>query len=116
MNRISINILLLTILVAFVGCRKEKENTEEFLAPTTPMKRMAVLEDLTSVQCSMCTDGHLVAWVIYNKFHPNSLIILAVHAGFFADPSPSWPNFNSPFGDALIQQATNLVKSMLSAY
>lgn len=106
MKQLFTTILFLSILVTHSGCRKDKNETDgEFLAPTAPMSRMAVLEDFTGVRCSMCPDGHLVAWVINNKFHPDSLITLAHHAGYFANPTTGWPNFTTPYGNALIEQA-----------
>ncbi|MCC6818364.1 MAG: Omp28-related outer membrane protein [Bacteroidia bacterium] len=98
--------------VLITGCKKEEDksgstdnNTNtEFLAPTTPMNRVAILEDFTGVRCGYCPDGHVRAKAILDA-NPGKFIILAVHAGSYATPATGWANFTTNFGSALVTQA-----------
>lgn len=115
------NLLLLSFLAFTIGfapsCKKEKEVTEEkeiikeeekkedpFLAPTTPQKRVAVLEDFTGVRCGYCPDGHVKAKAVADA-NPGKFIIISVHGGSYAAPAQGWANFTTPFAAQLISQA-----------
>jgi hypothetical protein len=75
-----------------------------FLAPTTKMKRVALLEDFTGVRCGFCPDGHVRAKAIADA-NPGKFIIMAVHGGSFAAPQTGWANFTSKYGASLISFA-----------
>ncbi len=103
------------------GCKKETPKTEpevekkdttnngggggsDFLAPTTKMKRVAVLEDFTGVRCGFCPDGHLRAKAVADA-NPGKFVIIAVHGGSFAAPQTGWANFTTKYGSSLISFA-----------
>lgn len=95
--------------VFFASCEKEPTTDEgnkqaEFLAPTTPQNRVAVLEDFTGVRCVYCPDGHVRAKAVADA-NPGKFIIMAVHAGQYATPASGWANFTTAFGSALVTQS-----------
>lgn len=101
--------MFLAASMFFMGCEKEPVKVEEpvadeFLAPTTPMNRVAVLEDFTGVRCGYCPDGHVRAKALADA-NPGKVIIIAVHAGSYAAPASGWANFTSRFGEAIDDQA-----------
>lgn len=109
-----LNLTLVAFLIAMisiVGCKKEEKKEEtnnsnnvEFLAPTTPMNRVALLEDFTGVRCGYCPDGHVKAKAVEDA-NPGKFLIIAVHAGSYAAPSAGWANLTTPFGQAINNQA-----------
>lgn len=98
----------LAFSMLFTACKKEEtktgDTTVEFLAPTTPQNRVAVLEDFTGVRCTYCPDGHVRAKAVLDA-NPGKFIIMAVHAGSYATPATGWANFTTAFGSALVTQA-----------
>lgn len=75
----------------------------DFRASTTPANRIAVLEDFTGVRCGFCPDGHEVAAQVETSLG-DDFIVIAVHAsGTYSSPAPGsdWPNYETPFGDAI---------------
>tara|TARA_R110002049_G_scaffold305714_4_gene503062 strand:- start:1885 stop:2829 length:945 start_codon:yes stop_codon:yes gene_type:complete len=75
-----------------------------FLASTDSTGRVAVLEDFTGVRCGFCPDGHDVAKTIEQQLG-DKFIVIAVHGGSYAQPSPGWMDFTTPFAQGLIDQA-----------
>lgn len=75
-----------------------------FLASTDSTGRVAVLEDFTGVRCGFCPDGHDVAKDIKQQLG-DKFIVIAVHGGSYAQPSPGWMDFTTPYAAQLISQA-----------
>lgn len=96
--------------VFFTSCKKEEASTDnggnntEFLAPTTPQNRVALLEDFTGVRCGYCPDGHVRAKAVADA-NPGKFIIMAVHAGPYASPATGWADFTTAYGSQLVTQA-----------
>lgn len=110
MRKITFALLSFALIsVALTGCSKEEnpveeKSGEEFLAPTTPMNRVSVLEDFTGVRCGYCPDGHVRAKAVQDA-NPGKFIIMAVHAGPYASPATGWADFTTQYGTALVTQA-----------
>ncbi|MFZ4398694.1 MAG: Omp28-related outer membrane protein [Bacteroidales bacterium] len=108
MKKITLMMLALG-LIAVSACKKESTTTTTttptvaFLAPTTPMKKAAVLEDFTGVRCGYCPDGHAVAKALETA-NPGKVVVMCVHTGQYADPSSGWANFTTAFGAAIAGQ------------
>jgi len=75
-----------------------------FMASTAAGKRVALLEDFTGVRCGFCPAGHDIAVNIKNSMG-SKFIVMAVHGGSYAQPSPGWMDFTTPYAAALISQA-----------
>jgi hypothetical protein len=67
------------------------------LVSTMPQDRTALLEDFTGIHCGYCPDGHAVAAAIKAE-HQNDVVIVGVHAGPYAVPSGSEPDFRTSWG------------------
>jgi hypothetical protein len=97
--------------VMFTSCSKEETTeepkqvpTEEFIASETPSNRTVLLENYTGVRCGFCPDGHVRAKTLADA-NPGKVIIMGIHAGSFAAPSPGWPNFTTSFGQSFVNNA-----------
>lgn len=71
---------------------------------TLPMKKAAVLEEYTGVNCQFCPDGHDRAETLKDALGVQ-MIILNIHAGGFANPGPGDIDFRTEWGEALVSQA-----------
>lgn len=103
MRKLSLLLLAITIIIG--ACKKDDATTEDgpFLAPTTQMKKNAVLEDFTGVRCGYCPDGHVRAKALEDA-NPGKIVVICVHAGSYAAPASGWANFTTTFGDAIAGQ------------
>ncbi len=88
---------ILNIIVAlafgaslFLSCDKiDGPYKEEITKPVTTKK--VLLEDFTGQRCVNCPAAHDLAHELQNAYGVDTLIIVAIHAGFFATP------VNAPF-------------------
>jgi hypothetical protein len=71
---------------------------------TEPMMKNALLEEFTGIHCPYCPDGHAVAQTILNN-NPGRAFVIAIHQGSFATPGAGEPDYRTPFGNALANQA-----------
>lgn len=68
--------------------------------PTTPQPRVAVLEELTGIHCSNCPSGHSIANQIKANY-PDLFIPINLHAGGYATPNRTEPDFRTDYTIAL---------------
>jgi len=100
------SILLLSVLgIMFAGCNKDSDDelpqpTVYKLVSTDPTPRNVVLEEFTGIHCGFCPDGHAIAHQI-EVDNPGRVVLINVHAGSYANPSPGEPDFRTAFGDPL---------------
>lgn len=67
---------------------------------TSPENKNVVLEEFTGIHCGFCPDGHLKA----NNFaaaNPGDVVLINIHAGPFATPSATEPDFRTTYGAAI---------------
>ncbi len=76
--------------------------TQTFVS-TEPQNKNVVLEQYTGINCPACPAGATAANNIYNA-NPDRVVLIAVHAGGFANPHPGQPDFRTPFGPGLLGQ------------
>lgn len=100
-------ILLATFIsLAFFSCKDKEgdlnpnDSGTQNLASSTPENRTVVLEEYTGVRCTYCPDGHRRAQSFADA-HPGKVILINVHTGNYATPSPGWPDFTTNYGAAL---------------
>lgn len=74
------------------------------IVSTEPQNKNVVLEQFTGVNCGYCPQGTTVSNGIYNA-NPDRVVIVAVHAGGYANPSTGQPDFRTPFGNSLASQS-----------
>ena len=62
-------------------------------SPSAPEPRVVLFEEFTGVRCTNCVLGHDEAQKMLNR-HPNNLISVGLHTGFFAPPIPNKSNYD----------------------
>lgn len=67
---------------------------------TEPTRRNALIEEFTGIHCQNCPDGHRVAAAL-TALHPDDVYTVAIHAGGFANPYPTEPDFITETGTAI---------------
>lgn len=91
-----ITFILLAILLPFWI-------TGQTIVDTEPQNKSVVLEQYTGINCGFCPQGAQIAAQIYNA-NPDRVVLIAVHAGGFANPGAGQPDFRTPFGPGLLGQ------------
>lgn len=97
-------LLLSAVLIA--GCDIVNEPYRQNAEPidTTKVVKKVLIEDYTGFKCGNCPDAAVKAHEIYD-IYPNNVIILAVHAGYYAKPdlppSKYVYDFQTPEGNEL---------------
>lgn len=71
---------------------------------TSPENKNVVLEEFTGIHCGYCPDGHVVAQGIYDQ-NQGDVVLINIHEGSYAAPSAGEPDFRTPFGAAIDNQA-----------
>ena len=71
------------------------------LVTTDPMQKNALLEEFTGFRCQNCPEGHREAKAILDN-NPGRAFVIAIHQGSY---SGGTPNYTTPYGDALANQA-----------
>jgi len=71
------------------------------IVPTEPSNKNVVLEEFTGFGCGWCPDAHKIAQQLMDA-NPNRFFSISVHQGGY---SIGIPNYTTPFGDPLMQQA-----------
>lgn len=83
-------ILISAIIISFMACDKVEEPfIEQVVKPDTNKK--VLLEDFTGQRCVNCPSAHEIAHNLQDAYGEENLIVVSIHAGFFANPS------NEPF-------------------
>ncbi len=70
------------------------------IVSTTPENKKVILEEFTGINCVFCPDGHAVANSIQNN-NPGNVFLVNIHAGGFAAPSGSQPDFRTTEGNGI---------------
>jgi len=71
-------------------------------AQVAGQEKQVLIEEFTGVRCVNCPDGSQAIKELIDQ-HGDRLVVLGLHAGFFADPYPeSQYDFRTPAGDALL--------------
>ena len=78
--------------------------TAQTFVSTTAENKNVVLEEFTGIHCGFCPDGHVVAQGIYNQ-NPGDVVLMNIHTGSYATPAAGEPDFRTPFGDMIDNQA-----------
>jgi len=85
------SVLLIIVLLVFLGisCDKVEQpyvTVKDITVDST--KRKILLEDYTGSKCVNCPEASQVAMTL-QELYQGQVIVMAVHAGFYADPDPS---------------------------
>jgi len=100
----NILVIISAIILLFVACDKVEEPfIEQVIKPDTNKK--VLLEDFTGQRCVNCPAAHEIAHNLQDAFGEENLIIISIHAGFFATPA------NEPFDYDFRTDAGNAYES-----
>ncbi len=75
--------------------------TAQTLVLTEPTLKNALLEEFTGYRCQNCPEGHREAQAIVNN-NPGRAFVIAIHQGYYSN---GIPDYTTPFGNALADQA-----------
>ena len=81
------------IATAFSAYGQERHVSDQ------PTPRGVLLEEFTGIHCGYCPQGHAIAAAMETFHHEVSVI--AVHAGYYADPNSDEPDFRTAAGTYL---------------
>ncbi|MFZ1686221.1 MAG: Omp28-related outer membrane protein [Flavobacteriales bacterium] len=70
------------------------------LVSTDPQLRTVLLEDFTGIHCGYCPEGHVIGDNL-EDMHKDQFVFVGVHAGVFAVPSGTEPDFRTPEATAI---------------
>ena len=94
----------LTTLIATLFCFTASFS-QNFVS-TNPENKNVVLEEFTGIHCVYCPDGHLQAQNFHDA-NPGDVVLINIHTGSYATPSPGEPDFRSdPEGAGIAGQAS----------
>jgi len=96
MKKSILSIVILSLVGVFV-------NAQTFVSTTSENKN-AVLEEFTGIHCGYCPDGHKRAQELKDA-NPDDIVLINIHVGGYAVPSTGEPDFRTPYGTAIDDQA-----------
>ena len=74
------------------------------IVSTDPENKNVVLEEFTGIHCVWCPDGHAIAQAMQNN-NPGDVFLINIHEGGFSVPYTGEPDFRTPFGTSIANQA-----------
>jgi len=96
MKKSILSIVILSLVGVFV-------NAQTFVSTTSENKN-AVLEEFTGIHCGYCPDGHKRAQELKDA-NPDDIVLINIHVGSYAVPGTGEPDFRTPYGTAIDDQA-----------
>jgi len=94
---------IIFISVIFYACDKVDEPYINENVPWVPTGKKVLLEDFTGHKCVNCPGAAILAHELQDQYKDH-LVVIAIHAGYFAQPSASGDyayDFRTPTGDEL---------------
>ncbi len=92
--------IIFTFCIAFLSVGLTAQN----FVSTTAENKNVVLEEFTGIYCTWCPAGHLIANNMASS-NAGDVFLINVHAGGYAAPSGSDPDFRTSFGAAIDGQS-----------
>lgn len=74
------------------------------IVSTSPENKKVVLEEYTGIHCVWCPSGHEVAQTLQDN-NPDDVFLVNIHVGGYATPGSGEPDFRTPFGTAIANEA-----------
>ncbi|MDG2052789.1 MAG: hypothetical protein P8J69_03345, partial [Flavobacteriaceae bacterium] len=76
---------------------------QTIVSTETELKNV-VLEEYTGIYCTYCPDGHAIAAALQEN-NPGRVNLINIHVGGYSNPSNGDPDFRTPFGSAIANEA-----------
>ncbi len=92
-----LSISLLFIFIAFNAY-------SQTIVSTDPENKKVVLEEYTGIYCGWCPEGHALAQALQDN-NPDDVYLINIHVGGYANPTGGDPDFRTPFGTAIANEA-----------
>ncbi len=80
------------------------QSMSQEIVSTIPENKNAVIEEYTGVNCTACPVAHAIMYYLLDSY-PEDVFVIKIHEGGYATPGPGQPDFRTPFGTALVNQA-----------
>ena len=74
------------------------------IVSTTPENKNVILEEYTGIHCTWCPAGHAIAQALQDS-NPSDVYLINIHVGGYATPGSGEPDFRTPFGTAIANEA-----------
>tara|TARA_R110000787_G_scaffold96415_1_gene199716 strand:+ start:22667 stop:24334 length:1668 start_codon:yes stop_codon:yes gene_type:complete len=74
------------------------------IVSTSPENKKIVLEEYTGIHCVWCPSGHEIAQTLQDN-NPGDVFLVNIHVGGYANPGSGEPDFRTPFGTAIANEA-----------
>ncbi|MDP4934768.1 MAG: Omp28-related outer membrane protein [Salibacteraceae bacterium] len=74
------------------------------IVSTSSQNRNVVLEEFTGIHCTFCPDGHKKANEL-KAANPGRVVLINIHSGGYATPGAGEPDFRTPYGEPIDDQA-----------
>jgi len=75
------------------------------IVDTIPQTKNVLLEEYHGIQCWWCSYGNAVATSLNSNYNSDDFVVMTIHAGFYAVPSNSQPDYRTSFGDTIHDNA-----------
>ena len=75
------------------------------IVDTIPKSKNVLLEEYHGMQCWWCSYGNAVASSLNSIYNPDDFIVITIHAGSYAVPNSSQPDYRTSFGDTIHNNA-----------
>jgi len=94
-KKLSLSLLFTLIVFSVFG---------QTIVSTSPENKNVVLEEYTGIHCVWCPEGHAIAQAIQDN-NPGDVFLINIHVGGYASPGAGEPDFRTPFGTAIANEA-----------
>ena len=75
------------------------------IVDTIPETKNILLEEYHGMQCQWCSYGNAVATSLNSNYNPDDFVVMTIHAGSYAVPNNSQPDYRTSFGDTIHDNA-----------
>ena len=75
------------------------------IVDTMPETKNVLLEEYHGMQCQWCSYGNAVATSLNSNYDPDDFVVMTIHAGSYAVPNNSQPDYRTSFGDTIHDNA-----------
>ena len=75
------------------------------IVDTIAETKNVLLEEYHGMQCQWCSYGNAVGTSLNSNYNPDDFVVMTIHAGSYAVPNNSQPDYRTSFGDTIHDNA-----------
>ena len=98
MKKLSLILLLAVAALFVVSCDKVDDTLKPYVPPVGD--KTVLIKDFTGVRCPNCPDAAETVHQLQHLYGEDKVFIMSVHAGYLAQPAPTFPDFTTEEGTA----------------